>query len=451
MSGVPLLIALAAGIALMIISISKWKVHPFLAIMGTALVLALVTGLPLNEVPNVIGTGFGSAFTSVGLVIVFGALVGSVLEKTGAALKIADALIRLTGKRYPEAALVLMGRVVSMSVFCDSAFVILDPVRRALAQRTARSGAACTAALSLGLYITQCCTPPAPGPVAAANAIYGGMGLQVNYLVLIAVTLLCSLLPTAAAFLFSRCVKVQTADDKLQEQDAQQAYEKLLAQHGKLPNVLLSLVPIVLPLVLMGAAGAATIAGKVPALLAFLGSPAIALGAGLLAALVLLANRGQMSALPSLTEETLKTVAPILFVIAAGNVLGEVISSTRLAEVIESNASALHGFGLLFPFLLAVLLKTALGSSTVALTATAGMLAPLMLSLGFSTPMDAAMVVCAISAGSMVVCHANDSYFWVIVSLGKLELKDGYKIQTVGSLVVGAAALINVLLVSFMI
>ena len=107
--------------------------------------------------------------------------------------------------------------------------------------------------------------------------------------------------------------------------------------------------------------------------------------------------------------------------------------------------------GLLFPFLLAVLLKTALGSSTVALTATAGMLAPLMLSLGFSTPMDAAMVVCAISAGSMVVCHANDSYFWVIVSLGKLELKDGYKIQTVGSLVAGIAALLNVLLVSFMI
>ena len=446
MTGIGLLMLLAASVGLLILSIAKWKLHPFLAIMGVSLLFAMAAGLEWTAIADVIGEGFSSTFTSIGIVVILGALIGSVLEKTGAALKMADVMIRLTGRKHPELALMLMGRIVSMAVFCDSAFVILDPIRRALVRRTGKSSAACTMALSLGLYITQCFTPPAPGPIAAANALYRGMGLETDLLLVIGVGLLCSVLPTIAGYWFAcrMCGRVDAAD----EEETAQAYGELLAGYGRLPGAWMSFSPIALPILLMGLSSAAEMTGAAPALILFLGKPMIALTAGLIMAVWLLKRCGKMDAFYDLTETSLKTIAPILFVIAAGGVLGQVISATELEDFIKANASLLQQFGLLFPFLLAALLKTALGSSTVAITTTAGILAPLMPTLGFLTPVDAALAVCAIAAGSMTVCHANDSYFWVVVNLGGMKPQDGYRTQTLGTLATGLAGLLNVLLVS---
>ena len=132
MTGIPLIIAFVVAVVLMIIAISKWKVHPFLSIMGVSVLLALVAGIPLTDVPGVIGAGFSGTFSSIGIVIILGALIGSILEQTGAALKLADMVVKLVGKKNPELALELMGWVVSIPVFCDSGFVILDPIRKAL-------------------------------------------------------------------------------------------------------------------------------------------------------------------------------------------------------------------------------------------------------------------------------------------------------------------------------
>ena len=446
MSGIWLLLLLAACIGLLITGISRWKIHPFLALMGTALLLALSAGVELTAVAEIIGRGFSDVFTSVGLVLILGAVIGTVLEKTGAALTIADAAIRLTGKRHPELALLLMGRVVSMSVFCDSAFVILDPIRRALVSRTGRPGAACTAALSLGLYITQCLMVPAPGPVAAADAIYGGMGLETDLLQVIAAGLVCSILPTAAAYVFS-CGIAGKIKEAVRE-DTEKQYDALLAEGGERPGLCISLLPVLAPIGLMAASGVAGWAGWQCGVLVFFGKPAIALAAGLLLSFGLLKRCGLMSRLYELTEEALRMIAPILFVIAAGNALGAVIAATQLEAFVREHAFLLQGMGLLFPFLLAALLKTAIGSSTVAITTTAGILAPLMNTLGFAAPWDAALAVCAVAAGAMTVCHANDSYFWVVVSSGGLQVKDGYRIQTIGTLVTGLAALLSVLLLS---
>lgn len=446
MSGIWLLLLLAVCIGLLIVGISRWKIHPFLALMGAALLLALFAGVEITAVVDIIGRGFSDVFTSVGLVIILGAVIGTVLEKTGAALTIADAAIRLTGKRHPELALLLMGRVVSMSVFCDSAFVILNPIRRALVSRTGRPGAACTAALSLGLYITQCFMVPAPGPVAAANAIYGGMRLEVDLLQVIAAGVVCSVLPTVAAYVFSRRAVRNIAEAALE--DTEKKYEAVLEECGERPGLCISLLPVLAPIVLMAASGIAGWAGWQCGALVLLGKPAAALAVGMLLSFLLLKRRGQMNRLYELTEDTLRMIAPILFVIAAGNALGAVIAATQLEAFVREHAFLLQGMGLLFPFLLAALLKTAIGSSTVAITTTASILAPLMNTLGFVAPWDAALAVCAVAAGAMTVCHANDSYFWVIVSGGGLQVKDGYRLQTLGTLVTGLAALVSVLLIS---
>ena len=172
MTGIPLIIAFVVAIALMILLISKLKVHAFLSIMLVSLLFAFAAGIPLASIPGVIGDGFSGTFRSIGIVIILGALVGTLLEKTGAALKMADTVVKVVGKKRPEAALIIMGWIVSIPVFCDSGFVILNPIRKALVKRTGRSSVATSVALSMGLYIAHCFIPPTPGPIAAANTLF---------------------------------------------------------------------------------------------------------------------------------------------------------------------------------------------------------------------------------------------------------------------------------------
>ena len=451
MTGVPLIIAFVLAIALMIVAISKWHIHPFLSIMCVSILLALVAGIKIDTIPTVIGQGFSGTFTSIGIVIILGALVGTLLEKTGAALKMADCVVKLVGKKNPELAMLLMGWIVSIPVFCDSGFVILNPIRKSLVQRTGKSSVASTVALSMGLYIAHCFIPPTPGPIAAANTLYGqGLGMEANLIQVMGIGALCSIFPMVAAYFFAIHIgkKVKAKDEPVDDGTTKQTYEELVASYGKLPSGFASFAPIIIPIILMGLASAFSMAGKSVPFVAFLGTPIIALAVGVILGVCLLASAGKLGDFYEITNDTLKTVGPILFVTAAGGVLGKVISSSNLIDFIKNNAEVLKTMGYLFPFLLAAILKTAQGSSTVAITTSAGIIAPIMQSVGFTTPISAALVVVAIGAGAMTVSHANDSYFWVVTNFGEMETEQGYKTQTVGTLIIGLASLIEVLLLS---
>ncbi len=451
MTGVALIIAFVVAIALMIVAISKWHIHPFLSIMGVSILLALVAGgIQIENIPSIVGAGFSGTFTSIGIVIILGALVGILLEKTGAALKMADCVVKLVGKKHPEIAMLIMGWIVSIPVFCDSGFVILNPIRKSLVQRTRRSSVACTVTLAMGLYIAHCFIPPTPGPIAAANTLYEGIGAEVNLLQVMGIGALCSILPMIAAYFFAIFIgkKVKAKDEPTDDGAVSQSYEELVASYGKLPNAFASFAPIIVPIILMGLSSAMSMAGTKVAIITFLGTPIMALFVGVILGVILLAQSGKIKDFYELTNDTLKTVGPILFVTAAGGVLGKVISSSDLINFIKDNATVLKTLGYVFPFLLAAILKTAQGSSTVAITTTAGILAPIMASIGFTTPIQAALVVIAIGAGAMTVSHANDSYFWVVTNFGEMETSQGYKTQTLGTLVIGIASLIEVLIIS---
>ena len=183
-------------------------------------------------------------------------------------------------------------------------------------------------------------------------------------------------------------------------------------------------------------------------LFTFLGKPVIALAVGTILAIVQLGTAKKMEKFYDLTNDTLKTVGPILFVTAAGGVLGKVISSTTMVEYITTNAGFLMEMGIFFPFLLAAILKTAQGSSTVAITTTAGIMAPLMETMGLASPVMAALTVMAIGAGAMTVSHANDSYFWVVTNFGKMTPQQGYKTQTMLTLVMGLASIVGIFVLS---
>jgi GntP family gluconate:H+ symporter len=452
MTGIPLIIAFVIAIALMIFAISKLKIHPFLSIMAIALIFGIIAGIPLAELPNVIGTGFSNTFKSIGIVIIFGALIGTLLEKTGAALKMADVVVRLVGKKRPELAMLLMGWIVSIPVFCDSGFVILNPIRRALVKRTMRSSVASTVALSMGLYISHCFIPPTPGPIAAANTLYEGLGQEVNLLLVIVFGVIASILPLIAAYLFAIAVgKRVKSREELNADDGEivQTYEELVASYGKLPNAWLSFAPIVVPILLMSLSSAFNMAHLSVPIITFLGTPIIAIAVGALLALSLLKAQKRMKDFYEITNETLKIVGPILFITAAGGVLGTVIANTSMVDYIKENSTTLSLLGLMFPFLLSAILKTAQGSSTVAITTTAGIIAPMLSTIGLGTPALAALTVIAIGAGAMTVSHANDSYFWVVTNFGNMKVEDGYKTQTLGTLVVGIASIINAYIIYF--
>ena len=442
MTGVPLIIAFVLAIALMIIAISKWHIHPFLSIMCVSILLALVAGIKIDTIPTVIGQGFSGTFTSIGIVIILGALVGTLLEKTGAALKMADCVVKLVGKKKPELAMLLMGWIVSIPVFCDSGFVILNPIRKSLVQRTQKSSVASTVALALGLYIAHCFIPPTPGPIAAA--------MEANLIQVMGIGALCSIFPMIAAYFFALYIgkRVKAKDEPTGQDATKQTYEELVASYGKLPSGLASFAPIIVPIILMGLSSALSMVGKAVPFITFLGTPIIALAVGVLLGVLLLVQSGKIKDFYQITNETLKTVGPILFVTAAGGVLGKVISSSNLIDFIKNNAEVLKTMGYLFPFILAAILKTAQGSSTVAITTSAGIIAPIMQSIGFVTPVSAALVVVAIGAGAMTVSHANDSYFWVVTNFGEMDTSQGYKTQTVGTLIIGIASLIEVLILS---
>lgn len=445
MTGIPLIIAFVVCIVLMILAISKLKLHPFLSIMSVALLLALVGGIPLADIPGTIGAGFSGTFSSIGIVIILGALVGNLLEASGAALKMSDCVVKLVGKKHPEAAMVIMGWVVSIPVFCDSGFVILNPIRKSLVQRTGKSSVASTVALSMGLYVAHCFIPPTPGPIAAANTL--GIG---DYLITVmAIGALISIPALIAGYFYALYIgkKVKAADEADAMAENVKSYEELVAEYGKLPSAFMSFAPILLPIVLMALSSAFSMAGIAVPIITFLGTPIIALAVGaVLGIMLLLSQKKTMQDFYNITNDTLKVVGPILFVTAAGGVLGKVIATTSMVTYITDNAAVLSVIGIFFPFLLAAILKCAQGSSTVAITTTAGIVAPMLPVLGLTTPILGALTVIAIGAGAMTVSHANDSYFWVVTNFGEMSVSDGYKTQTVGTGVIGITSMIFVFL-----
>ena len=449
MTGVPLIIAFIVAIVAMILLISKLKVHPFLAIMGISLVLAILAGIPLTQIPGIIGSGFSGTFTSIGIVIILGAFIGSVLEKTGAALKLADMVISLVGEKHPELAIELMGWVVSIPVFCDSGFVILNPIRKALVKRTGTSSVAMTVCLSCGLYISHVFIPPTPGPIAAAQTLGAG-----DYLLLvIGMGVLCSILPLIAGLIYARFIgkKIKSADELSESGEVVKSYEELKAEFGKLPGGFNAIAPLIVPILLMALSSIVAMAhwtGAAADLFTFLGTPIMALAVGAVLAIIQLFGAGKKADFYNLTNETLKTVGPILFVTAAGGVLGKVISSSDMVNFITEHAAALQTVGIFFPFLLAAILKSAQGSSTVAITTTAGIVAPLLGVLGFTAPVEIALVVMAIGAGAMTVSHANDSYFWVVTNFGDMQPEEGYRTQTLMTLVIGLASMVEIFILS---
>jgi len=435
---------LAIGVILIIVATAKFKLHPFLSLILGTLFVGIASGMPLNKVVENMNSGFGSIMGGIGLVIVFGTIIGTILEKTGAALRMAEVVLRVVGPKRPQLAMSLIGYIVSIPVFCDSGFVILNSLRKALAKRANVALASMSVALATGLFATHNLVPPTPGPIAAA----GNIGAE-NYLgTIILIGLITAIPATIVGYLWATRVA-----SKIVIEDAEEIidYDEIIKSFGKMPSAFASFLPIILPIILIGVGSILSffkVTGPAATFFGFLGQPVIALIAGLIAAMFLL---------PKLSEETLTKwvgqalldAAPILLITGAGGAFGTIIKETGVADVIQTwdLAGSLSGaLFLLIPFIIAAALKSAQGSSTAALVITSSLVAPLLPQMGIEGAVPLALVVMAIGAGSMTVSHVNDSFFWVVTEFSGMKVKDAYKAQTMATLLQGIVTILFTML-----
>ena len=432
-----LLFIILLGVVLIVVATAVFKVHPFLALLFSAFFVGIASGMPLLSVVENVNTGFGGLMTSIGLVIVAGTIIGVVLEKSGAAFRMAEVVLRVLGDKRPQLAMSVIGYIVSIPVFCDSGYIILTSLKKALAKRAKVTIASMGIALATGLYATHVLVPPTPGPIAAA----GNIGAADYLGTIILIGLLVAIPATIVGYFWA--VKVGSKIEVEADKEALELnYDEIVKSFGKMPSTFKSFLPIVLPIVLIGIGSIAALLGEESGwinFLKFLGSPSVALLLGVLASFLLLPALNE-DTLTNWIGEALKEAAPILLITGAGGAFGTVIKNTGVAELLQNmdlGSLATGALFLLVPFLIAAALKTAQGSSTAALVITSSLIAPLLPELGIEGAIPLALVVMAIGAGAMTVSHVNDSFFWVVTQYSGMKVTDAYKAMTMATLLMG--------------
>ena len=444
-----LLILLLLAVIFIIVATTRLKLHPFLALLISAFGYGIFCGrMSLEEVVKSVNAGFGGTIGYIGIVILAGAVIGTFLEKSGGAYKLAEGTLKLVGEKHVPLAMGIIGYIVSIPVFCDSAFVILSPLSRALSKKVNISLAASAIALSLGLYATHTMVPPTPGPVAAAGLLGADLGLVILWGALV------SIIALAAGWLFSvkYAARVYIDPEKNNEE------LKVNKNIDEAPSALKSVIPILLPIILIVLKSIGDLnthpfgQGYIAAIVDFIGQPVVALLIGVFLAF-LLPNKltAEMLSASGWVGQAVISAATIIIITGCGGAFGKVLQNSGISDVVKGYLGDSPGLSIWLPFILAAALKTAQGSSTVAIITTAGILAPLLVTLGLESPTAKALTVVAIGAGSMVVSHANDSYFWVVTGLTGMSVKQGYKLQTLGTLVEGVAAAVALWIISLIV
>ncbi|EHU5003564.1 GntP family permease [Vibrio vulnificus] len=444
-----LILILLAVIAFIVIATTKFKLPPFLALISAAFLAAFAYGLPAESIAKTITSGFGGILGYIGLVIVLGTIIGVILEKSGAAITMADTVIRVLGERFPTLTMTIIGYIVSIPVFCDSGYVILNSLKESLAKRLRTSSVAMSVALATGLYATHTFVPPTPGPIAAA----GNLGLESNLGLVIGVGVFVAAVAALAGMLWANRFKDIEPDNLEQQEELQQDWQALKASYGTLPSASQAFSPIFVPILLICLGSIA----KFPSLplgegflfqmLGFLGQPLVALFIGLLLSVRLLKSDNKAEEFSQRISQGITAAAPILLITGAGGAFGAVLKATELGTYLGTTLSAL-GVGIFMPFIVAAALKSAQGSSTVALVTTSALVAPMLAQLGLDSEMGRVLTVMAIGAGAMTVSHANDSFFWVVSQFSRMSVGLAYRAQTAATLVQGITAMLLVYLLS---
>ena len=454
-NGMQMIVALLIGIVLLILLVLKTKVHSFLALIIAATFIGIGGGLPAADVPTAIINGFGSTLGSIGIIIGFGVMMGQIFDKTGAAERMALTFIKLFGKKREHWAMALTGFIVSIPIFCDSGFVVVSPIAKAISKKTGRSIVAIAGPLAAGLVITHSLVPPTPGPLGVA----GTFGADVGTFILLGIVLAIPM--TIACCLYS-CwlgkslyqIPAEDGENWVRPAEHIEYNEVSLQESGNLPSTFNSFLPLLAPIILilinnLGKAVSADFASStLGGVMGFLGTPIIAVGIGLLLAIFVLGKDMTKDECIDEMNKGIKSAGLIILVTGAGGALGNVLKVSGTGDYIAQQMAKTAIPIIILPFIIATLVRFVQGSGTVAMVTAAGICAPIIQAAGASVILGAF----AACIGSLFFSYFNDSYFWVVNNLmGIKDTKEQIKNWSVCSTIAWGVGFVELLILSIFI
>lgn len=463
LSGERMLIGLAIGIAVLIFLVLKTKIQAFLALIISTVVVGVIGGMPLTNITievdgvektfgivNSITSGFGGTLGSIGIIIGFGVMMGQIFEVTGAAKRMAHTFLKLFGKKREEEALALTGFLVSIPIFCDSGFVVLAPIAKAISKATKKSVIGLGTALAAGLVITHSLVPPTPGPLGVCGIFGVDVGKFILLTLVLALPMAIACIAYSRLYLSKKYYRIPNEEGEIVEMPYQEPnYEAAFSMDMTgVPGALESFMPLIIPIILILINTVATAMGKTEGfmnVLVFLGQPIVAVGLGLIVAILTLGRSLDRHEALTEMEKGMASAGIIMLVTGGGGALGQIIKDsglgTFMAEGLPKTAIPI----IILPLLIATAMRFIQGSGTVAMTTAASITAPIIAASGVSPILGA--VACCV--GSLFFGYFNDSYFWVVNrTLGVSEAKDQLRIWSVTSTVAWAVGVVEVLILN---
>jgi gluconate:H+ symporter, GntP family len=429
---------LIAGIASIILLTVKFRVHPFFALLIACFVTGLGVEIPPADILVFIKNGFGDVMSKLAIIIVLGTTIGVLLEKNGSTKVMANFILELAGPKRASLALSFTGFIVGLPIFCDSGYIVLNGINKSITRKAGMSVAQMSISLASGLYAVHCLLPPHPGATTAAITLNVDLGILIGYGILIAIPAM--LIGHWWAVYAGRRSSYEPASIPEEEDD-----------NSTKPSVLASFLPVVIPIVLMAIKSIIGLTnmndGLAKDLLMLAGDPAVALAIGVLLALAGINNRKELSHHLSAAVEK---AGSILVIIGAGGAFGAVLAATHIGDHF-GNTFNLGTIGIWFPFLLTCIIKTAQGSSTVAIITASSIVLPILPALGLDSSNGHLLAVLSMGAGSMMLSHTNDAYFWVVSKFSDISINTMLRVHTVASLLMGMLTMIIIYILSLFI
>ena len=445
------ILGLIIGVVLLVYLVVKTKIHVFLALIIAAAITGIIGGMSPPKVADAIVGGFGSTLGSIGIVIGFGVMMGRLLEVSGAAERLAYALIKFIGKKKEEWAMALAGYIVAIPIFVDSTFIILTPLIKSVARKTGKSVVAIGIPLAIGAAATHHAVPPTPGPLGVAGIFNVDVGQMIIYGLIFAVPIMLVGV-FYGKWLGKKIYQLPNEDgtDWVRPEDEMtfDQFVQLSDERNKeLPSLFRSLLPIVLPIVLIflnTTLTALEITGGIYDYLIFLGQPIIAVGLAVIAAIYALAGRWSREDTLGRMEEGMNAAGVILLITGAGGAFGFVLRESGAGDYIGNVVASLPLPAVLIPFIVASLIRLIQGSGTVAMITAASISAPILANIDGVNMVLAAQ---AAALGAMVFSYFSDTLFWVVNrSLGITNTKEQIMVWSVPTTLAWGASLIAILI-----
>ncbi len=460
LSGERMLLGLGIGILVLIFLVLKTKIQAFLALIICTVIVGVVGGMPLTNITlddgttfgivNSITSGFGGTLGSIGIIIGFGVMMGQIFEVTGAAQRMAHTFLKLFGKKREEEALALTGFLVSIPIFCDSGFVVLAPIAKAISRATKKSIIGLGVALAAGLVITHSLVPPTPGPLGVCGIFGVDVGKFILLTIVLAIPMAIACIAYARLFLSKKYYRIPDDEGNIVEAPYQEPdYDNAFAMDTTdMPGTLVSFMPLIVPIVLILINTIASALGQTEGfmqVLIFLGQPIIAVGLGLIVAIVTLGKNLDRHTIISEMEKGMMSAGIIMLVTGGGGALGQIIKDSGLGTFMAEGLAGTAVPIIILPLIISTAMRFIQGSGTVAMTTAAGISAPILVAAGVS-PLLGAVACCV---GSLFFGYFNDSYFWVVNrTLGVQEAKDQLTIWSVTSTIAWAVGVVEVIVLS---